>query len=328
LPVDRKIVAAHCREAGFTLVELLAVIAILGILFALLLPAIQSAREAARRAQCANNLRQVGLAHLNFHDAHNHLPLGLYWGDTAQTGYDGAPYNFPRSNWFYHLFPYEDLGTLYQQLPQPAAGQLMWEPWGSAVALDPNGLTRQINPQFLCPSDDGALVDSQAWGVFTVGNYHVVFGGANLGEAQSITSTQRAAFGVNFGARLSQITDGTSKTLLMAEYLRSHGASNDQRGLLWGDQPGYGHVYASLTPNSGSPDILFQGWCDSQPQLNLPCISGDSGPDNTVASRSLHTGGVNVVLADDSVHFISDEIDSTTWQAMATIAGGENVSGY
>ena len=301
-------------------------IAIIGILIALLLPAVQSAR-AARRVQCANNIRQVGLAQLNFHDAFNHLALGLVWGDTVQTGYDSAPYNFPRSNWF-RLLPYEELRDLYEELPQPAAAQLMWEPWRGAEEAErqrPNPPNQLAIPLSVRQRRAGGF---EEWGVFTLGNYHVVFGGANLGDAQNITSSTHGAFGVNFGARISQISDGTSKTLLMAEYLRSHGADNDQRGLLWGDQPGYGHVYANLTPNSGSPDILFQGWCDPQPQLNLPCISGDSGPDDTITARSQHPGGVNVVLADDSVHFISDEVNSTTWQAMATIAGGENVSGY
>ena len=314
---------------GFTLVELLVVIAIIGILIALLLPAVQAAREAARRIQCDNNIKQVGLAQLTFHDVHRQLPKGLAWGDGSVSSiYCSPPYNFPRSNWIYHLFPFMEQSNLYFQLPQPAAAQLQWEPWGSTAATDPNGPTRQIVPTFLCPSDDGMQTESQPWGVFTMGNYHVYFGAANLGAAQALPDNQLAAFGVNFGARLSKITDGTSKTLLMGEYLRSRGASNDQRGLLWADQPGYGHIYANFNPNSGSPDLLYVGYCDNQPQLNLPCISGDGGPNNTVAARSRHPGGVNVVLADGSVQFIADEIDLATYRALVTIAGSELTGSY
>ena len=315
---------ARCQRCrGFTLVELLVVIAIIGILIALLLPAVQAAREAARRSQCENNVKQLGLGQLMFHDAHRHLPLGLVWG-----GGNSITYNPPRSNWCYHIFPFIEENNVYQLLPQPAAAQSQWEPWWSAEANNPNGPTRQIISTFLCPSDDGILTETQGWGVFTMANYHVFFGGANLGDASTIADNRQAAFGINYGARLGKISDGTSKTLLMGEYLRSHGATNDQRGLLWGDQPGYGHIYANFSPNTGTPDLIYVGWCDNQPQLNLPCISGDGGPNNTAAARSRHAGGVNVVLADGSVQFMADEIDNNTWRALATMAGSEMTNGF
>jgi prepilin-type processing-associated H-X9-DG protein len=114
--------------------------------------------------------------------------------------------------------------------------------------------------------------------------------------------------------------------MIMSEYLRSTGASNDQRGLWWGDQPGYGSIYTQLSPNSTSPDLLYQGWCVNQPHRNLPCIDGDWGPNNTVAARSRHTGGVNVLFADGSVHFIHNNVDLVSvWQALATINGGEDI---
>ncbi len=327
---------------GFTLIELLIVVAIIGILIALLLPALQAARESARRSQCENNIKQLGLAQITFHDLHRYLPRGLAWGNGDMNGtYDLPPYNFPRSNWSYHLFPFLEATNLYQQLPQPAAAQLQWQPWGSSEANDPNGPTRQIINTFLCPSDDGqALIEMEAWGAFTLSNYHVFFGGANLGDAmaiygpplvappQALPASRCGAFGVNFGARLAKITDGTSKTLLMGEYLRSRGAAIDQRGLLWGDQPGYGHIYAANGPNTAAADILYSGWCDNQAQAGLPCISGDIGPNNTVAPRSRHPGGVNGVLADGSVQFIADEIDIATLQSLVTIAGAEVTLSY
>ena len=78
--------------------------------------------------------------------------------------------------------------------------------------------------------------------------------------------------GIDFGARLKDITDGSSKTMILGEYLRSRGGPVDQRGMIWGDQPAYGSVYTQLSPNSGSPDLIYQGWCDNQPNANLPCI--------------------------------------------------------
>jgi prepilin-type processing-associated H-X9-DG protein len=165
--------------------------------------------------------------------------------------------------------------------------------------------------------------------VFTLGNYHAFFGGLNLGGARAATGGQRAAMGVNFGARLTEITDGTSSTMVLGEYLRSRGGANDQRGLLWGDQPGYGHIYTQLSPNSGSPDLLYVGWCDNLPAAGLPCINGDSGPNNTAGSRSRHSGGVNVALADGSCRFVNQSVDLlSVWRPMATIAGGEVIPAF
>ena len=97
--------------------------------------------------------------------------------------------------------------------------------------------------------------------------------------------------------------------MIMAEYLRSTGASNDQRGIWWGDQPGYGHIYTQLSPNSTSPDLLYVGWCANHPEQNLPCIDGDGGANNTAGARSRHAGGVNALFGDGSIHFVSQNVD-------------------
>lgn len=309
------------RNRAFTLIELLVVIAIIAILIALLVPAVQKVREAAARTQCINNLKQIGLAFQSYHDANKALPRGLVWG-----GGNTAYYSFPRSNWLPLIFPFVEQDAAWKQLPHPQMEQLQWQPWFSAEATAANGPTRVLMNVFLCPSDNGAFFNTQAWGVFTFGNYHVFFGGDNLGQATTIPLSLSGAFGINFGAKLQQISDGTSNTMIMGEYLRSRGASNDQRGLHWGDQPGYGHIYATSNPNTSTPDIIYQGWCDHQPSLNMPCISGNSGPDNTAASRSRHAGGVNALLGDGSVRFIGNGISNTTWRAAVTIAGGEAIN--
>jgi prepilin-type N-terminal cleavage/methylation domain-containing protein/prepilin-type processing-associated H-X9-DG protein len=307
---------AQVQRAAFTLIELLVVIAIIAILIGLLLPAVQKVREAANRTKCTNNMKQLILGLHTHHDTRGRFPYGLVWNSLTY-------YTAPRTGWNYSVFPYIEQDNVYRLLPTSAANQ-QWYPWFSAEATSPTGPTRVIIPTWLCPSDDGVLFDSQPWGVFTTGNYHAFFGGLNLGGALAATGSQLAAMGVNFGARINQIADGTSNTMVLGEYLRSRGASNDQRGLLWGDQPGYGHIYTQLSPNSSSPDLIYQGWCNTQPGANLPCIDGDYGPNNTAASRSRHPGGVNVALADGSVRFVGNSVDLlTVWRPMATIAGGE-----
>lgn len=309
------------RRGGFTLIELLVVIAIIAILIALLVPAVQKVRESAARTQCSNNLRQLVIALHARHDVFKRFPMGAVW-----TG--GGYYASPRSGWNYSLFPFIEQEPLYNKFPVSAKSQ-QWYPWFSAEATSATGPTRVVLEVWLCPSDSGALHNTQSWGVFSLGNYHAFFGGLNLGGAVSNPSFQKAAFGINYGARLTDMSDGSSNTMVLGEYLRSTGASNDQRGMPWGDQPGYGQIYTQLSPNSSSPDLIYVGWCNNQPQQNLPCISGDSGPNNTAASRSRHTGGVNVGMGDGAVRFVQNSVDLVTvWRPLATIASGDTVGDF
>ncbi len=309
------------RRPAFTLIELLVVIAIIAILIALLVPAVQKVREAAARATCQNNLKQLGLALQNRHGVFGRFPMGCVWQPANY-------YNSPRTGWNYSLFPFIEQDNVFKLLPATASSQ-QWYPWSSPEALNPNGPTRVVIENWLCPSDDGVLLNSQAWGVFSLGNYHAFFGGLNLGGALAAMVNQRSALGVNYGARIVEIEDGTSNTAVLGEYLRWRGGPVDQRGMPWGDQPGYGQIYTQLSPNSSSPDFIYVGWCDNQPLFNLPCINGDAGPNNTVAARSRHSGGVNICMADGSVRFVVDSVDLlTVWRPLITIAGGEVIPEY
>ncbi len=341
------------RRAGLTLVELLVVIAIIGILIGLLLPAVQAAREAARRSQCGNNLRQLGLAQQNFHSAHGRLPYGCAWGGMP-TGNPGAPFSAPlefappRSSWNYHLFPFLEETDVYMQLPQPSAAQLQFDVVYAAetslAMVGPGGPMAQVIPAFYCPTDDGLLTVTPAWlgngGSISLSNYQVFFSGANLSGAMTVCtpplvapsapSVKRTAYGINFGARFRDITDGTSKTMVMGEYLRSRASSGyDDRGMIWFDEPSFGSIYANFGPNTASNDVLYVSYCNSLSPLDMPCTDdGGNTTLETAAARSRHYGGVNVGMADASVQFVSDEVDSSLWQSMATIAGAEITGGF
>ena len=283
--------------------------------------------EAARRSQCENNIKQVGLAQIEFHDVHRHLPLGLVWS--------GSPFTPYRSNWCYHLFPFLEETDLYLQLPQPQAAQLQWEPWSSPEALSPTGPTRQVLAVFLCPSDDGVTtVSIPPWGVFSLSNYHVIFAGKNLGDATALayapttTAALPTAFGVNFGARFPKITDGLSKTMMMAEYLRSRGAANDHAANSGATNRATAISMRTLTPTAV---LIFPTRAGATISRSSTCrafpASVASRPTIRPA-RSRHPGGVNAVLADGSVQFFADDIDNRLWQVLATIAGGEVTTGF
>jgi prepilin-type processing-associated H-X9-DG protein len=184
--------------------------------------------------------------------------------------------------------------------------------------------------------DTSTYIDSNGklLGTWNHSNYLAFFGDRNYGAAFARTN-RRAAFGINYGARLVEITNGTSQTMIFGEYLTglSHAeAPNDLRGVHWIDVPGMSQLYTHAAPNSAIPDVFTPSarFCPpsyNRPNLNLPC-GGGSVNEMTAASRSRHPGGVNVLKADGSVHFVSQNINLQTWQAMGAISGGEIVSEY
>ena len=319
----------HLRTAsrpasGFTLVELLVVITIIGILISLLLPAVQSAREAARRLQCSNNLKQLGLAMHNYHSAHNTLPYA------ASTWWRGG--------WVKMTLPFIEQTAL-------AAGWNEEVTYGEQPNLD---ICRVSIAGYICPSDTPSRSSWGEGGQKMVNfNYAVNLGSTSVYRVSPLNgvtfhgapfyyeeSESTKIMSVNFSA----IRDGTSNTLMLAEVrqggtIGTEGSQTDLRGLIW-----YGHhagITAREVPNTTVPHYMQSGWCvdpTAAESLGMPCAD-DSGqttgstPKN-LSARSTHSGGVNVALCDGSVRFVGNSINQTTWQNMGSSQDGSVVGEY
>jgi prepilin-type N-terminal cleavage/methylation domain-containing protein len=323
-PINRKSEIGYQKCSAFTLVELLVVITIIGILIALLLPAVQAAREAARRMQCANNLKQIGLAMHNYHSAYEVFPLG--------------PNTGPEWRYFLTaLLPYIEQQPLYDGFGTAQASG--FQPWDAgALSTWPKTVRGQSVAAYLCPSDGlGGKTKASTSGVqgadpnglqLYLTNYLGIFDGLNDSDTWSLPpGTQRAVFGCR-STRIADISDGTSKTLMVAEYLT--GEKSDIRGYAYSCRSGLQFLHVALTPNSSSPDFLLNhpNICFSsmnQPAANLPCIC-NNGP-FTSAARSRHPNGVQAVLCDGSVQFYGDTIDSALWRSLGFIADGRPLGG-
>jgi prepilin-type processing-associated H-X9-DG protein/prepilin-type N-terminal cleavage/methylation domain-containing protein len=321
------------RTAAFTLIELLVVIAIIAILMGLLIPAVQKVREAANRVRCQNNLHQIGLALHGYHDSFNHFPLGSI---------NDKPFAWssPRITYMIYLYPYLELDDAYRKFDPTAVsssgGDGGFIPWcGSVNSVGTGAPLSVVVPSLLCPSDarggETAINRPSAGillGVWAKVNYLAFFGDKDYGAGLpgATPHNLKAAFGFNYGARIADITDGTSNTMVFGEYLRGlpqQEAPFDFRGVPWIDFPGCSQLYTQSTPNTSNPDLFHPGkYCWNEPEENLPCAAS-SGDQTTAAARSRHPGGVNVLFADGSVHFISQNIDLKTWQELGSINNGE-----
>lgn len=316
------------KSRGFTLVELLVVIAIIGILVGLLLPAVQAAREAARRMQCSNNLKQWGLGMHNHHSTFNRFPYGSQ--------------NIRRRTYVVTLWPYMEQTTLFDQYDQNR--DFFVAPNNVPSTL--NGLISAKVGYYYCPSDPNSSGIGQFWrgDVNWRTRLNYVVSQARWPERTLVGISEAEALGLfrshntsvanapNPGAfGFKSITDGSSNTLMMSEVLipaldGSGGAADrDSRGdAINNSGDGRWAFHSSVTPNSSSPDRNNDcGVNTNLPRQNLPCIVATGTTGVGIAARSRHAGGVSVLLADGSVQFVANTTDLVVWRSMATISNGE-----
>jgi prepilin-type N-terminal cleavage/methylation domain-containing protein/prepilin-type processing-associated H-X9-DG protein len=313
---------------AFTLIELLVVIAIIAILIGLLLPAVQRVRAAAARAKCSNNLKQLGLATHNYHDSNNALPNG-----DPDVGSNGT--------WQMLVLEYLEQGTMGQAYQNFGMSNGTGTPSYSSTPNVENVTSHRLTI-LTCPSDPNSqapfpiTINGVGYRI-TAHNYAANYGNTTRKRATPYPGTGGVVFGGapfnsgyngNITVRLTDFGDGTSTTLLFAEVLNgintAGDAITDLRGFSWWGPGGCFTTY--YPPDSPSPDILeFAAYCNNLPNQNLPCVVGT---DYIFTARSQHSGGVNTVMGDGSVKFITDDVDINTWRALGTTNGGELLGQY
>lgn len=340
------------KKRGFTLVELLVVIAIIGILVGLLLPAVQAAREAARRMQCQNNLKQQGLALLNYESAYKRFPSALM--GCAQVA--GAAPQDDGVSWACALLPYMEQTGLYSQLEQGAialGGTLgtpgimrrskggTWPTHGplgpftisgsggssTATTIVPGGDT--LLPMYKCPSSalpnicplDWKIPGAQSSSIHHTGQYSA---GYATNDYKAAGGSQRGDFGAMHklyearNRRIADITDGTSNTTIVTEstYLTGNGNPSNLAPTNFEDWPiwfGGPNTDESIRTNG-----RFSAPINAQTSFNrmVAAINDDS-------AFSYHTGGAQFVFCDGSVHFISESVAQQTYSDLNDISDGK-----
>jgi prepilin-type N-terminal cleavage/methylation domain-containing protein len=306
---------------AFTLVELLVVIAIIGILVALLLPAIQAAREAARRTQCINNMRQLGLAQQMYHDAHKYLPVDV----NAQKG---------QPMLYLQMLPYMEGSAIKDAYK-----------FDQSATSDYNlSLLSREDPILRCPSDESYTheVGGNDQGGDRKSNYGFNYGYGTYGQLAPQTPAALARRGPfwanpgipddaakgNGGLRLNfkKVIDGLANTYLQMEMLQvpsDESSNNDRRARVWIFAAGSYQLSTRMAPNSAAPDVTV---CTDLNDNIAPCLrkQGQANfPQFVLASRSRHPNGVVVVRCDVSTDFVSNDVDLNVWRSQSTIAGSD-----
>jgi prepilin-type N-terminal cleavage/methylation domain-containing protein/prepilin-type processing-associated H-X9-DG protein len=322
--------APFSRRPGFTLVELLVVIAIIGVLVALLLPAVQAAREAGRRMTCQNHIRQWGLAMQNMHDATGTLPE------------PNRPK--PRRTWVVYTWPYvenQGMATIFDEKTD------FFRP-PNTYENTTDGIYAKSAPIYYCPSDrPGALWKGDKYWRAR-GNYAINWGNFKVPHDKSVAqeeATGKAIALAPFGwkdlgwigitpadvrrtprlTKLSEFADGTSNTMLLSEVVFPNADEDfDIRGDVLNDDIPCTQYMTINTPNTSVADV--SPFVPSPIDPDDPPYTSTGGDTAHKAARSRHSGAVNVAFADGSVRIIQDSIAPAVWQAMGSMNGEEVVS--
>jgi len=286
-PYFISIVAEECamflsrrHRSAFTLIELLVVIAIIAILIGLLVPAVQKVRAAAARAQCQNNLKQIGLACHMFQDNYKKLPPGWV------TSPDGAVAPSPGWSWATLILPYIEQGPLFQQL-KTTYGPINTTTGTTAPPASPTALLQTVIPVYLCPADGSGTLNTN-FNSYAKNNY----------------VANRYVFGPDASSRMAPLTvqgirDGSSNVYIIGE--------RDMMVNIAGCWIRHSNTSASFEGRSGGAN---------NPQPAAGAIY-NTGSNERLAFNSQHTGGCNFVFADGSVHFLANSIDADpadNWQ--------------
>jgi prepilin-type N-terminal cleavage/methylation domain-containing protein/prepilin-type processing-associated H-X9-DG protein len=323
--------AARLRSAGFTLLELLVVIAVIAVLVGLLLPAVQKIREAAARTQCQNNLKQIGLALGAYHDINQTFPLGTSLkGYPDRSVHDGTPAaEIPvsllnsgpyRPGVFAAILPYIEQENLYRGLGM-----------GAAIDEEPNRTLGQTQVSlYLCPSArhvyglqkaPHSLPLTDPTIQLAVIDYNGLNGSIRLypDAPESSQLQDHGGFAELQSLRVTDFTDGTSQTIDVVETV------NFGRGVWIHGRPHYNNAAYSINTldgYNGAPDSVYPDGS------NLPM--SNRGPGKGIAGTwgisSDHPGGANVLFVDGSVHFLTNTLSPQTLTALSTRDGGERIA--
>lgn len=300
------------RKSGFTLVELLVVIAIIGILVALLLPAVQAAREAGRRSSCGNNMKQIGLALHNYHDTKKRFPTGHRNSVSA-------------ANWRIEILPFMEQNTLYDRLNK------------DDVYNSPDLVNLKL-PAWWCPSNPLPETQPQSWVTWWTNNNHMVPGYQGIMGAYPDPTGASSSSASNYGGwwcnngmllwndstTFASCTDGTSNVVMVAEQsgrvlnASGNGAPDLRNGYFtpWGGCTNGANRGVSGCGAGGCGDLWGMGLTCNAYTINSktgPAGAGFTWGGNTILNSS-HPGGITVGLTDASVQFISETTDFNVYQ--------------